>query len=90
MAKQRLNRKKRTQVERETDYVVNNKFTMKRVQPMTETQHTLFDSYDNGKNIAAIGSAGTGKTYVSLYMALEELMDQNDYEKIVIVRSAVQ
>ena len=90
MAKQRLSRKKRKQVERETDYVVNNKFSMKRISPITENQKWLFESYKDGLNIAAIGSAGTGKTYVSLYLALEEVMKKDLYDKIIIVRSAVQ
>jgi len=88
--KKRLSRRKQRQVERETDYVVNNKFTMKRVSPITENQKRLFESYNEGQNIAAIGSAGTGKTYVSLYLALEEVMKSDQYDKIIIVRSAVQ
>ena len=88
--KKRLSRKKTRQVERDMDHIVNNKFTMKRINPITETQHQLFDSYNSGQNIAAIGSAGTGKTYVSLYLALQDVMKNNEYEKIIIVRSAVQ
>jgi len=83
-------RKKRRQIERDTNHIVNNKFTMKRITPITENQENLFDSYQDGMNIAAIGSAGTGKTYVSLYLALEEVMKKDQYEKIIIVRSAVQ
>lgn len=90
MAKQRLSRKKRRQLEKETDYVVNNKFSMKRINPITDNQRNLFDSYEDGFNIAAIGSAGTGKTYVSLYLALEEVMKKDQYDKVIIVRSAVQ
>jgi len=86
----RISRRKQRQVERETDYIVNHKFTMKRVSPITENQKRLFESYDDGKNIAAIGSAGTGKTYVSLYLALQEVMNTEQYDQIIIVRSAVQ
>lgn len=36
------------------------------------------------------GAAGTGKTFIALYKALEEVMDKsNSYEKVVIVRSVV-
>lgn len=36
------------------------------------------------------GAAGTGKTFIALYKALEEVMDRgNPFEKVVIVRSVV-
>ena len=36
------------------------------------------------------GAAGTGKTFIALYKALEEVMDKgNPFEKVVIVRSVV-
>lgn len=90
MTKHRVKKKKRTQTERDSEQFINTKFTMKRVNPMTETQHKLFDSYEDDKNIMAIGCAGTGKTYVSLYLAIEEVMSSPDLDKVVIVRSAVQ
>ena len=40
------------------------------IEPMTKTQVVLFDSYSEGKNIVAYGSAGTGKTFCVLYNAL--------------------
>jgi phosphate starvation-inducible protein PhoH len=86
----RLTRKQRRQMDNETDHIMNTKFSMKRITPMTETQKLLFESYRKGKNIIAIGSAGTGKTYVSLYLALEDILGNTEYEKVIIVRSAVQ
>jgi len=83
-------RQKRQQNTVETESVLNKKFTMKRIQPMTETQKELFEAYSSGKNIANIGSAGTGKTYVSLYLALEEVLENEEYERVIIIRSAVQ
>lgn len=36
------------------------------------------------------GAAGTGKTFIALYKALEEVMDKgNPFEKVIIVRSVV-
>lgn len=36
------------------------------------------------------GAAGTGKTFIALYKALEEVMDKsNPFDKVVIVRSVV-
>jgi phosphate starvation-inducible protein PhoH len=57
---------------------------------MTKTQVVLFDSYSEGKNIVAYGSAGTGKTFCVLYNALREVLDEKSpYEKIYIIRSIV-
>jgi phosphate starvation-inducible PhoH-like protein len=38
----------------------------------------------------AVGSAGTGKTYISLYLALQDVLQKNEYREIIIVRSSVQ
>jgi len=50
----------------------------------------LFDSYVNGKHIVAYGCAGTGKTFITLYNALQDVLDeQSPYERIYLVRSLV-
>ena len=90
MTAKRLTRRQKRQQIVEVENVVHKKFSMKRIQPMTDTQKELFLEYENGKHIANIGSAGTGKTYVSLYLALEEVLQKEEYEKIIIIRSAVQ
>ena len=60
------------------------------VKPLTENQEKLFNDYKQGKNIFAYGAAGTGKTFIVLYNALKEVLDQRTpYEKIYIVRSLV-
>ena len=60
------------------------------IEPITENQKILFNSYNEGKNIIAYGAAGTGKTFVTLYNALKDVLDENTpYEKIYIVRSLV-
>lgn len=60
------------------------------IKPMTANQHKVFASYDNGNNILLHGVAGTGKTFLSLYLALEDVMSKRDRkEKVVIVRSVV-
>jgi len=90
MSKRRLTKSKANKIEKETDYLLNTKFGMKQISPMTDNQERLFESYQQGKNILAIGSAGTGKTYISLYLALKDVMTKNEYKKIIIVRSSVQ
>ena len=60
------------------------------IEPLTDNQEIMFDEYAKGKNIFAYGAAGTGKTFVALYLALKEVLDERSpYEKIYIVRSLV-
>lgn len=60
------------------------------IEPLTENQEVMFKEYDSGKNIYASGCAGTGKTFVALYLALRDVLNEDSpYEKIYIVRSLV-
>ena len=60
------------------------------IAPLTDNQETLFKDYSLGKNIFAYGAAGTGKTFIVLYNALKDVLDENSpYNKIYIVRSLV-
>ena len=60
------------------------------IQPITDNQKVLFDSYKEGKHVIAYGAAGTGKTFITLYNALKDVLDENTpYERIYIVRSLV-
>ena len=62
------------------------------IQPKTEKQKDFFDAYNSGHYFMALhGVAGTGKTYITVYKALEEILDKsNPFNKVVIVRSSVQ
>ena len=63
---------------------------MRDIEPLTDNQQVLFNAYESGKNLVAYGCAGTGKTFITLYNALRDVLDQNTpYEKIFIVRSLV-
>ena len=60
------------------------------IDPLTDNQETLFKSYEDGKHLVAYGAAGTGKTFITLYNALKDVLDERSpYEKIYIVRSLV-
>lgn len=61
------------------------------IQPLTENQHKFFDIYKHGAECILLhGVAGTGKSFIALYKALEEVLDKsNRYDQVVIVRSAV-
>jgi len=65
-------------------------FELKEIQPLTDNQAKVFDAYDNGKHLLIHGYAGTGKTFISLYLALETILTTDSkYDKIIIVRSIV-
>ena len=60
------------------------------IEPITDNQRILFESYKANKHLIAYGAAGTGKTFVTLYNALKDVLDDNTpYERIYIVRSLV-
>lgn len=95
MAKQRrLSRKEKARAERNLDQMVNSilnsKFGMRNIHPLTPTQEELFESYRDGYNIAAIGTAGTGKTMCAVYLALKDVLQRGEYKQVVVIRSAVQ
>jgi predicted ribonuclease YlaK len=63
---------------------------MKTIDPLTDNQEELFKKYKLDQNIVAYGAAGTGKTFITLYNALKDVLDEKSpYEKIYIVRSLV-
>ena len=60
------------------------------VKPITDTQKVVFDTWKKGKNQFLFGAAGTGKTFISLYLALNDIFDlKTKYEKVVLVRSLI-
>ena len=63
---------------------------MTTINPLTTNQETVFQQYAEGKNLLLHGAAGTGKTFITLYLALKEVLDESSpYDKIYIVRSLV-
>ena len=64
---------------------------LKTFDPLTDNQKKFYDAYKQGDYFIALhGVAGTGKTFIALYKALEEVLDKsNPFNKIIIVRSAV-
>ena len=66
-----------------SEYLIN-------IEPLTDNQKRLFDSYQNNKQVVSYGAAGTGKTFITLFNALKDVLNENSvYEKIYIVRSLV-
>lgn len=63
---------------------------LRTIQPMTPAQEDMFHDFLTGQNLCATGSAGTGKTYIAVYLALNELLaSDSPIDRIIIVRSAV-
>jgi predicted ribonuclease YlaK len=63
---------------------------MRTIEPLTDNQEQFFKDYKQDQNIVAYGCAGTGKTFIALYNALKDVLDERSpYEKIYIVRSLV-
>jgi phosphate starvation-inducible PhoH-like protein len=60
------------------------------IQPLTENQKEVFKAYEEDYSLVLAGSAGTGKTFMALSLALEDVLDKGTpYDKVVIVRSIV-
>lgn len=64
-------------------------FELQNIVAKTDNQQKVFDLYDEGKNLFLYGSAGCGKSFLSLAIALKDMMDNGSYQKIIIFRSAV-
>lgn len=65
-------------------------FTLKTIEPLTENQKLSFQAYNQGKNMMLHGIAGTGKSFISIYLALDEILNKDsDYKKLILVRSVV-
>jgi predicted ribonuclease YlaK len=64
---------------------------LKTFTALTENQQVLFDMFKRGDYcMGVLGSAGTGKTFCTLYKAIEEVLDKsNPFRQVVIVRSCV-
>lgn len=57
-----------------------------RVEPLTDNQKTVFES-DN--HVVLNGCAGTGKTFITTYLALDLILNKNEFAKLAYIRSAV-
>ena len=60
------------------------------IKSITDNQKLVFDSWKKGKNQFLFGAAGTGKTFISLFLALKDVLDlKKPYDKVVLVRSLI-
>ena len=60
------------------------------IKPITDNQKQVFASWKKGKNQFLFGCAGTGKTFVSMYLAFNEVLkNETPYDKVIMVRSLI-
>ena len=63
---------------------------LKTIKPLTPSQQDLFHAWFNYDHICALGTAGTGKTFLAFYLALSEVLNpKTPQDKIIVVRSVV-
>ena len=74
-----------------TNQILNNSgLNMRMVSPKTDKQKDTFIAYELGKHLLLHGSAGTGKTFISMYLSLQEVLDyRRQFRKVMLVRSVV-
>lgn len=65
-------------------------FNLRTIKPLTVNQQRTFEAFEQGSNLMLHGYAGTGKTFISMYLALRDILSADSpYEKIIIIRSVV-
>lgn len=63
---------------------------LRSLEPITDNQSVVFEHFKKDYHMVLSGSAGSGKTFLSMYLALEQVLDKNStYDKLIIVRSVV-
>lgn len=85
MAKKRTNRNQ----QQEQNHLQHNHFELRHIRPLTANQQRVFDAYYAGQNLMLHGYAGTGKTFLSSYLALRDVLENDLYKRLVIIRSVV-
>ena len=86
MSKQKV----KTKRQKSPSEVVKINTELRTISPLTTNQKLAFNAYEDGQNLVLHGYAGTGKTFLSVYLALKELLDgKGPYDRIIILRSVV-
>ncbi len=56
--------------------------------PRTAAQEKAFKAFDDGKHLVLSGSAGTGKSFIAAYLAMDAVLEK-EFRRVIIVRSVV-
>lgn len=92
-------RKKESNTHHNEDKNLQNSNTLKikaeqlrKFDALTDKQQMFFDAYDDGEVfIGLLGSAGTGKTFIALYKAIQEVLQTGTpYHQVILVRTEVE
>lgn len=90
-----LSKKQRRSLKRQgilddRDTVPQRGMKLREIRAKTQNQQKAFEAYDNDKQLLLHGSPGTGKTFLSLYLAFYDLFEYQDNtkDKVVVIRSA--
>lgn len=63
---------------------------LRTIRPLTTAQEDMFHAFINNYDVCGFGTAGTGKSFLALYLALSEILNEKtDAKRIIIVRSTV-
>jgi phosphate starvation-inducible protein PhoH len=66
-----------------------NHLELREIRPLTTNQKLAFDAYDSGSNLILHGYAGVGKSFLAMYLGLDDVINEKAYGKIVLIRSVV-
>lgn len=87
----KISRKQKQNKESKNSYLVAQQpLQLQNIKPKTESQQEVFHQYNKGKHLLLHGSPGTGKSFIALYLALNEVLNKpnSPHKKIIIIRSA--
>lgn len=62
--------------------------TLKKIEALTDTQDIVFEEFAKGQHLNLHGYAGTGKSFLSIYLALQSI-ERKEHKRLAIFRSAV-
>lgn len=82
-------RTQKRQENQQQNQKVKTSLELRHINPKTQNQEHVFKDFTNGKNLLIHGLPGTGKSFISLYLALTSLEHGFDYKNITIIRSVV-
>lgn len=89
----RLTRKQKriqSQQKEKTEDTFKLNFRLKHIEPLTDNQRLTFENYEREKNLMLHGIAGTGKSFISCYLTMRQLIEGDSrYKRLVLVRSVV-
>lgn len=81
--------KRQARQQKKTEEQKKNNLQLKHIEPITYNQGLVFRDFNNGKSLLIHGLPGTGKSFISLYLALSEIDTYKEYNNITIIRSVV-